>query len=59
MLEFYNRIIKETVKKLGPGASAKYLDRISNSLGFTSDLMKVFDSSMSVFKRSGKHVKSS
>ena len=59
MLEFYNRIIKEAVKKLGPGASAKSLDRISNSLGFTSDLMKVFDSSMSVFKRSGKHVKSS
>ena len=30
MLEFYNRIIKEAVKKLGPAASPKLLDRISN-----------------------------
>ena len=59
MLEFYNRIIKEAVKKLGPAASPKSLDRISNSLGFTVELMRVFDSSMSVFKRSGKHIRQS
>ncbi len=59
MLEFYNRIIKEAVKKLGPAASPKSLDRISNSLGFTLELMRVFDSSMSVFNRSGKHIRQS
>ena len=59
MLEFYNRIIKEAVKRLGPAASPKSLDGISNSLGFTVELMRVFDSSMSVFKRSGKHIRQS
>jgi hypothetical protein len=58
MLEFYNKTMKEAVKKLGPSASPKSLDRIANSLGFTTEICKVFDSSLSVFKRSGKHSKS-
>ena len=58
-LEFFNKTIKEAIKKLGPSATQKSLDRISHSLGVTTDLMKVFDSSLSVFKRSGKHIKKS
>lgn len=59
MLEFYNKTMKEAVKKLGPSASPKSLDRIANSLGFTTEIFNVFDSSLSVFKRCGKHSKKS
>ena len=58
-LEFFNKTIKEAIKKLGPSATQKSLDRISHSLGVTTELMKVFDSSLSVFTRSGKHFKKS
>lgn len=58
-LEFFNKTIKEAIKKLGPSATQKSLDRISHSLGVTTDLMKVFDSSLLVFKRSGKHIRKS
>ena len=58
-LEFFNKTMKEALKKLGPSATQRSLDRISHSLGVTTDLMKVFDSSLSVFKRSGKHIKKS
>ena len=58
-LEFFNKTMKEAIKKLGPSAAQRSLDRISHSLGVTTDLMKVFDSSLSVFKRSGKHIKKS
>jgi hypothetical protein len=59
MLEFFNKTMKQAVKNLGPAASEKSLNRIANSLGFTVELLKVFDSSLSVFKRSGKHIKKS
>jgi len=58
-LEFYNKSVKEATKKLGPSASRKSIDRICCSLGITTTLMNNFDSSLSVFKRSGKHVKMS
>lgn len=58
-LEFFNKTIKEAIKKLGPSATQKSLDRISHSLGVTTDLMKVFYSSLLVFKRSGKHIRKS
>ena len=58
-LEFYNKLVKDAIIKLGPHASKKSLDRICHSLGITSTLMKSYDSNMSVFNRSGKHVKKS
>ena len=59
LLEFYNKSIKEAVKKLGPSASQKSLDRICNSLDVTTAMMKLFDSNLSVFRRSGKHIQRS
>ena len=59
LLEFYNKVIKEAVKKLGPSASQKSLDRICHSLGMTTAMMKLFDSTLSVFRRSGKHIQKS
>ena len=58
-LEFYNKLVKEAIKKLGPNASKKSLDRICHSLRITSTLMKNFDSDLSVRSRAGKHVKKS
>ena len=58
-LEFKNKMVKESIKKLGPIATRKSLDRICHSLGMTANLMSRFDSTMSVFKRSGRHVKQS
>lgn len=46
-------------KKLGPSASQKSLDRICNSLDVTAAMMKLFDSNLSVFRRSGKHIQRS
>ena len=39
-LEFYNKLVKDAIKKLGPHASKTSLDRICHSLGITSTLMK-------------------
>ena len=58
-LEFYNKTIKEAIKNLGPNASVNSINRICHSLGVTTRLMKTFDTSLSVFKRSGEHVKKS
>ena len=58
-LEFFNKLVKEAIKKIGPGASKKSLDRVCHSLGITSNLMKNYDGNMSVFNRAGKHVKKS
>ena len=58
-LEFYNKLVKEAIKKLGSGGSKKSLDRICHCLGITSSLMKNYDSNLSVFMRAGRHVKKS
>lgn len=58
-LEFFNKTVKEAIKKLGPAASQKSLDRICHSLKITMELMATFDSNLLVFKRSGKHIKKS
>ena len=58
-LEFLNRIYKDAVKKLGPNASTKSIDRICHSMGVTKKLTENFDESMSLYKRSGKHVRKS
>lgn len=59
ILEFFNKFVKEAIKKLGPGATRKSIDRICHSVYVTSDLMSNFDNAMSVFKRSGRHVQKS
>lgn len=59
LLEFFNKFVKEAIKKLGPGATRKSIDRICHSVNVTSDLMSNFDKSMCVFKRSGKHFQKS
>lgn len=58
-LEFYNKTVKEAIKKLGPAASQRSLDRICRSLGISSDLMNNYDRNLSIHKRSSKHVKKS
>ena len=58
-LEFFNKLVKEAIKKIGPGASKKSLDRVCHSLGITSSLIKNYDNNMSVFNRAGRHVKKS
>ena len=58
-LEFYNKSVKEAIKKLGPSASRESLDRICHSLGITTERMHNFDSNLLVFKRFGKHVRKS
>ena len=59
LLEFLNKSVKEAIKKLGPSASQKAMDRICNSLGITTKLVKQFDSTLGVFQRSGKHIQKS
>lgn len=58
-LEFKNKFVKEAIKKLGPSATRKSMDRICHSLGVTCELMTNFDNNLSVFKRSGRHVQRS
>ena len=43
LLEFYNRLLKDAVKKLGPNPSQKSIDRISKS---TKELMDRFDAEL-------------
>ena len=58
-LEFLNRIFKDVVKKLGPNASTKSINRICHAMGVTKQLTENFDSSMLLYKRSGKHMRRS
>ena len=58
-LEFINRVFKDVVKKLGPNASEKSINRICHALGITKQLADNFDESMLLYKRSGKHVRKS
>lgn len=58
-LEFYNRILKDAVKQLGPNASQRSMDRICKSMSVTKDLMDRFDLELKIHKRSGRHVASS
>ena len=56
LLEFFNRILKEAVKKLGPNASRKSIDRICKSINITKELMDWFDAGLQIHKRSQGHV---
>lgn len=59
LLDFFNKFVKEAVKKLGPGATRSSLDTVYHSDDVTCDLVANFDNPMSVFKRSGRHVQKS
>lgn len=56
LLEFFNRLLKDAVKKLGPNASQKSIDRICKSITITKELMDKFDAELHIHKRSGRHV---
>lgn len=58
-LEFYNKTLKEAIKKLGPNASKNSLDRICHAMGTTRQLMLKFDDNSKVFRKSGRHTKKS
>ena len=55
-LEFLNRIVKEAIKKLGPNASKRSIDRICHSMTVTKTLMENYDTAVKLYKASGKHV---
>lgn len=61
LLEFFNRLLKDSVKKLGPHASQKSINWICRSVGVTKELMESFDTvlALQIYKRSGKHVEKS
>lgn len=56
-LEFLNRIFKHFVKKLGPNANTKFINRICHAINVTKQLTEKFDSSMMLYKCSGKHIR--
>ena len=55
-LEFLNKVFKRAVKKLGPNANQRSINRICRAMGVTRKLTEKFDSSMALYKRSGKPV---
>ena len=52
-------MFKDTVKKLGPNANQRSIDRICHAMGVTKQLTENFDTAMTLYKRSGKHVRKS
>lgn len=58
-LEFYNKTVKQAVKKLGSNASQKSINRICHSIDVTKVLMENFDKEVKTYKTSGKHVQQS
>ena len=55
-LEFLNRVVKEAIKKIGPNASKRSIDRVCHSMTTTKALMENFDNAVKLHKPSGKHV---
>ncbi len=53
-LEFLNRIVKEAIKKLGPNASKRSIDRICHSMTVTKTLMENYDTAVKLYKASGR-----
>ena len=56
LLEIYNMLLKDALKKLGPNTSQKSIDRICMSIISTKDLMDRFDGELYIYKHSGRHV---
>ena len=56
LLEFFNRLLKEVRKKLGPNATNhKAIDRYCHAIDFTKALLDNFDQECCVIRRSGHH----
>ncbi|XP_078363701.1 uncharacterized protein LOC144647887 [Oculina patagonica] len=56
LLEFFNRLLKEVRKKLGPNATNhKAMDRYCHAIDFTKVLLDNFDQECCVIRRSGHH----
>ena len=56
LLEFFNRLLKEVRKKLGPNATShKAMDRYCHAIDFTKVLLDNFDQECCVIRRSGRH----
>lgn len=58
-LEFYNRTVKQAIKKLGSTVSKRSFNRICHSVDVTKALMNAFDSEVRTYKTSGNHVSKS
>ena len=58
-LEFYNKTVKQAIKKLGSNASKKSINWICHSIDVTKTLMSNFDNEVRMYKTSGKHVRKS
>ena len=52
-LEFLNKVFKGAVKKLGPNANQRSINRICRAMGVTRKLTEKFDSSMALYKSLG------
>jgi hypothetical protein len=52
-------MFKDAVKKLGPNATQRSIDRICHAMGVAKQLTENFDSSMTLYKRSGIHSRKS
>lgn len=56
LLEFFNRLLKEVVRKLGPNATNhKAIDRYCHAVDITKSVLDNFDRECSVIRRSGRH----
>ena len=55
-LEFYNKTVKQAIKKLGSNASKRSINRIGRSIDVTKALMGNFDKEVNMYETSGKHI---
>ncbi|XP_068670229.1 uncharacterized protein [Montipora foliosa] len=56
LLEFFNRLLKEVIRKLGPNATNhRAIDRYCHAIDFTKALLDNFDQECCVIRRSGHH----
>lgn len=57
LMEFFNKLIKEVRRKLGPNATnQKCITRHCNAIGVNKAVLDNFDDECSIIRRSGKHV---
>lgn len=56
VLEFYNRMLKEVKRNLGPNATnTKAIDRYCHAINLTKTVLDNFDHECGVIRRSGRH----
>lgn len=57
LMEFFNKLIKEVRRKLGPNATnQKCITRHCNAIGVNKEVLDNFDDECHIIRRSGKHV---